>query len=97
MSAHAPASPFAGAKRLVIKTGSALMVDEDGAIRGAWLAGLASDLAALKARKLELAVVTSGAVAIGRWKLGFGKRALKIEEKQAAAAAGQIWLAHAWA
>lgn len=97
MNARARISPFAESKRLVVKTGSALMVDEDGAIRGAWLAGLAADLAALKSRGLELVVVTSGAVAIGRWKLGLDKRALKIEEKQAAAAAGQIWLAHAWA
>jgi glutamate 5-kinase len=91
------ASPFAATKRLVVKTGSALIADESGAIRAKWLAGLASDLAALKARGLELAVVTSGAVAIGRWKLGFGGRALRIEEKQAAAACGQVWLAHAWA
>jgi glutamate 5-kinase len=97
MNARAKSSPFAGAKRLVVKTGSALMVDEEGAIRGKWLAGLAADIAALKARGLEIAVVTSGAVAIGRWKLGFGKRALRIEEKQAAAACGQVWLAHAWA
>lgn len=97
MNARAKSSPFAGAKRLVVKTGSALMVDEAGAIRGPWLAGLAADIAALKARGLEIAVVTSGAVAIGRWKLGFAKRVLRIEEKQAAAACGQVWLAHAWA
>jgi glutamate 5-kinase len=97
MNPRAKSSPFAGTKRLVVKTGSALIVDEAGAIRAKWLAGLASDLAALKSRGLELAVVTSGAVAIGRWKLGFGKRALRIEEKQAAAACGQVWLAHAWA
>jgi glutamate 5-kinase len=89
--------PFAKTKRLVVKTGSALIVDDEGAIRARWLAGLAADLAELKSRGLELAVVTSGAVAIGRWKLGFGKRALRIEEKQAAAACGQVWLAHAWA
>ncbi|MCA3264455.1 MAG: glutamate 5-kinase [Azospirillum sp.] len=94
----APGSaPFADVRRLVVKTGSALIVDDSGAIRAEWLAGLAADLAALKSRGLELAVVTSGAVAIGRWKLGFGKRVLRIEEKQAAAAAGQVWLAHAWA
>jgi glutamate 5-kinase len=97
MNARARISPFAQSKRLVVKTGSALMVDENGAIRVEWLAGLAADLAALKSRGLEIVVVTSGAVAIGRWKLGFGKRALKIEEKQAAAACGQVWLAHAWA
>jgi len=83
-------------KRLVVKTGSALMVDAQGGVRADWLAGLADDVAMLKARGLDVIVVTSGAVAIGRWKLGYGTRALKIEEKQAAAATGQVWLAHAW-
>ncbi len=89
-------SGLAGIKRLVVKTGSALIVDEAGGVRAEWLAGLADDVAALKRRGLDLLIVTSGAVAIGRWKLGYGKRVLKIEEKQAAAAAGQVWLAHAW-
>jgi glutamate 5-kinase len=87
---------FENVKRLVVKTGSALMVDADGGVRTDWLAGLADDVAMLKSRGLDLIVVTSGAVAIGRWKLGYGTRALKIEEKQAAAATGQVWLAHAW-
>lgn len=91
------ASPFAATKRMVVKTGSALIVDEAGAIRKAWLDKLADDIAVLVKRGIEIAVVTSGAVAIGRWKLGFGRRGLKIEEKQAAAATGQVWLAHAWA
>ncbi len=89
-------SAFASTRRVVIKTGSALIVDEAGGIRAAWLAGIADDVAMLKKRGLEVVVVTSGAIAVGRWKLGYGKRALKIEEKQAAAATGQIWLAHAW-
>ena len=90
-------APFAATKRMVVKTGSALIVDDAGAIRKAWLDKLADDIAALVKRGIEIAVVTSGAVAIGRWKLGFGRRGLKIEEKQAAAATGQVWLAHAWA
>jgi glutamate 5-kinase len=87
---------FENVKRLVVKTGSALMVDAEGGVRADWLAGLADDVAMLKARGLDVIVVTSGAVAIGRWKLGYGTRVLKIEEKQAAAATGQVWLAHAW-
>ena len=87
---------FAGIHRLVVKTGSALVVDDAGGVRADWLAGLADDVAMLKARGLEIIVVTSGAVAVGRWKLGYGKRVLKLEEKQAAAATGQVWLAHAW-
>jgi glutamate 5-kinase len=90
-------APFAATKRMVVKTGSALIVDDSGAIRRAWLDKLADDIAVLAKRGIEIAVVTSGAVAIGRWKLGFGRRGLKIEEKQAAAATGQVWLAHAWA
>ena len=82
--------------RLVVKTGSALVVDDAGGVRADWLAGLADDVAMLKARGLEIIVVTSGAVAVGRWKLGYGKRVLKLEEIQAAAATGQVWLAHAW-
>ena len=87
---------LAGIKRLVVKTGSALVVDDAGGMRADWLAGLAEDVAVLKSRGLDVIVVTSGAVAVGRWKLGYGKRVLKIEEKQAAAATGQVWLAHAW-
>jgi glutamate 5-kinase len=87
---------LAGIKRLVVKTGSALVVDDAGGVRADWLAGLADDVAVLKSRGLDVIVVTSGAVAVGRWKLGYGKRVLKIEEKQAAAATGQVWLAHAW-
>ncbi|MBI3506715.1 MAG: glutamate 5-kinase [Proteobacteria bacterium] len=87
---------FATTKRLVVKTGSSLVVDEAGGIRSAWLGGLVADVAMLKARGLDVIVVTSGAIAVGRWKLGYGTRALKIEEKQAAAATGQVWLAHAW-
>ncbi|MBI1244797.1 MAG: glutamate 5-kinase [Alphaproteobacteria bacterium] len=96
MNAAANSGAFARTRRLVVKTGSALVVDEAGGIKADWLEGLADDIAMLAARGLEAIVVTSGAVAIGRWKLGYGKRSLKIEEKQAAAATGQVWLAHAW-
>jgi glutamate 5-kinase len=96
MNAARASGVFAATKRLVVKTGSALVVDEAGGIRAEWLGGLVEDVAMLKARGLDVVVVTSGAVAVGRWKLGYGTRALKIEEKQAAAATGQVWLAHAW-
>ncbi len=96
MNAPRASGVFAATKRLVVKTGSALVVDEAGGIRSEWLGGLVEDVAMLKARGLDMVVVTSGAVAVGRWKLGYGTRTLKIEEKQAAAATGQVWLAHAW-
>lgn len=92
---------IARARRLIIKIGSALLVDEaTGALRTRWLAALAEDIARCHARGQEVIVVSSGAVAAGRERLGLslgdGGRALRIEDKQAAAATGQIRLAHAW-
>ncbi|HRX40498.1 MAG TPA: glutamate 5-kinase, partial [Parvularculaceae bacterium] len=83
------------AGRIVVKVGSALLVRKDGIIASSWLASLAADLAALKARGADVIVVTSGAIAIGRQRLGLSGR-LRIEEKQAAAAAGQARLIEAW-
>jgi glutamate 5-kinase len=85
------------ARRLVVKIGSALLVEEKtGAIRRDWLAALAEDLVALRARGCEVLVVSSGAIAVGRHTLGLPKGKLKLEQKQAAAATGQIRLAHAY-
>jgi len=89
-------SPLAGARRLVVKIGSALLIGSSGRLRRRWLAALSEDIAALKRGGTDVIVVSSGAVAVGRGALGLGMRALKLEEKQAAAAAGQIRLAHAW-
>jgi len=85
------------ARRLVIKVGSALLVDEEkGDIRRAWLDALCDDVARLKKRGVEVVLVSSGAIAAGRRHLGLLHKGLKLEEKQAAAATGQIRLAHAW-
>ena len=85
------------ARRLVIKVGSALLVDEEkGDIRRGWLDALADDVARLKKRGVEVVLVSSGAIAAGRRHLGLMHKGLKLEEKQAAAATGQIRLAHAW-
>jgi len=85
------------AHRVVIKIGSALLVDDaDGTVHRAWLTALAGDIAAMKARGQEVILVSSGAIAVGRRHLGLGNRALKLDEKQAAAATGQIRLAHAY-
>lgn len=94
-------APLAAARRVVVKIGSALLVEEEtGRIRRAWLDALADDLVALRARGQEVMVVSSGAIAVGREQLGLGRRRLKrplrLEEKQAAAATGQILLAHAY-
>ena len=84
------------AKRIVIKVGSSLVTGEDFCVRGAWLASLAADIAALKKQKKEIIIVTSGAVALGRGALGYGHAKLELEQKQAAAACGQIALFAAW-
>jgi glutamate 5-kinase len=88
---------WAKAKRLVVKIGSALLVDgATGRLKADWLASLADDIAALHAEKRELIVVSSGAIALGRNVLKLPKGALKLEDSQAAAAVGQIDLAHAY-
>ena len=85
------------ARRLVIKIGSALVVDaEEARPRAEWLDGVAADIAALRARGVEVIVVSSGAIALARHALGLKRRTLRLEEKQAAAAVGQIRLAQAW-
>ncbi len=86
------------ARRLVIKLGSALVVDADEAVpRRDWLDGVAADIAALRAGGTEIIVVSSGAIALARRRLGLTQKRLRLEEKQAAAAVGQIRLAQAWA
>lgn len=90
-------SPLAAARRIVVKIGSALLVEEASATpRAAWLDSLAADIAAARARGVEVLVVSSGAVALARRALALTGRALRLEQKQAAAAVGQIRLAGAW-
>jgi glutamate 5-kinase len=91
-----PAATLAAARRIVVKIGSSLLVGEDGEIRHAWLDRLARDIARFRRRGQEVVVVTSGAIAIGRRHLGLRGRVPRLEEKQAAAATGQIRLAHAY-
>jgi glutamate 5-kinase len=87
-----------GAKRVVLKFGSSLLTDAlSGQARQDWLASVATDVAALKAKGVHVIIVTSGAVALGRGALGLATGKLKLEEKQAAAAAGQVALMAAWA
>lgn len=88
------ASALAASRRLVLKVGSALLI-EDGRPNGARLASLGQEIADLRARGVEVIVVSSGAVALGRGRLGLSKSA-RLDEKQAAAAAGQSLLMQAW-
>ncbi|GAB4518995.1 MAG: glutamate 5-kinase [Parvularculaceae bacterium] len=83
------------ARRVVVKIGSALLLDDSGAPAEAWLAGFAADVAAWREGGTEIVIVSSGAVALGRAKLGLPHRE-RLEEKQAAAAAGQADLIRAY-
>lgn len=95
----APKTPvFTDFRRIVIKVGSALLVDRDhGRVKLAWLTSLVEDIAMLHARGCEVMVVSSGAIALGRTVLGLPKGPLKLEDSQAAAAVGQITLSRTWA
>ncbi|MEM6586812.1 MAG: glutamate 5-kinase [Pseudomonadota bacterium] len=84
-------------KRVVVKIGSALLVDRDtGALRADWLQALADDVAGLRGRGADVILVSSGSIALGRAALGLPGSDLTLEQSQAAAAVGQIQLAHAY-
>src|SRR6201991_2524462 len=83
-------------RRIVIKIGSALLVDRKTGLRKAWLDGICADINGLKAKGADVLVVSSGAIALGRSVLDLPSGTLKLEESQAAAAVGQIVLARAW-
>ena len=85
------------AKRIVVKIGSALLVDGGThSLRADWLAALAADVARLKARGADVVLVSSGSIALGREVLGLASGSLPLEQSQAAAAVGQIRLARAY-
>jgi glutamate 5-kinase len=100
MSLHerkVPATPLTQARRVVIKVGSALLVEAgSGLLNRIWIETLAADIAELRAQGREVLLVSSGAIALGRRSLGLPAGRLKLDESQAAAAVGQIRLAHAW-
>ena len=91
------ASVIDSARTIVIKIGSSILVDDDHhAVNAGWLTGIAEDVAGLQRDGKNVVVVSSGAIALGSHVLGIDGRVLALEEKQAAAAAGQVVLAHAW-
>lgn len=90
-------NPLRQARRIVIKVGSSLLVDgKSGRLNRAWLESLVEDLLRLRRRGQQLVLVSSGAIALGRRHLGLAPGPLRLEESQAAAAVGQIRLAHAY-
>ena len=91
------AAPLTQARRIVVKVGSALVVDAESArVNRAWLETLVDDLLRLRKRGQRVILVSSGAIALGRRRLGLKHGTLRLEESQAAAAVGQIRLAHAY-
>jgi glutamate 5-kinase len=84
------------AKRLVVKIGSALLVDQISGLRLDWLRALALDVADVRARGADVVLVSSGSIALGRKVLGLADGPLALEQSQAAAAVGQIRLARAY-
>ncbi|MEM8554912.1 MAG: glutamate 5-kinase [Pseudomonadota bacterium] len=84
------------AKRLVVKIGSALLVDRATGLRDAWLTSLAADVAWLRGRGIEVILVSSGSIALGRRVLSLPSGDLPLEQAQAAAAVGQVRLARAY-
>jgi glutamate 5-kinase len=89
---------LAGFRRIVVKVGSSLLVDSaKGALRQEWLEALVEDIADRAKDGVELLVVTSGAIAMGRNVLKLPRGSLRLEESQASAAVGQIALARVWA
>ncbi len=93
--AGVPSRHLAEAQRVTIKIGSSLLIAPEGGVRREWLASLATDLASLREDGKQIAVVSSGAVALGRAYLRL-KPSNRLDAKQAAAAAGQALLMHAW-
>ena len=90
-------NPLKSAKRVVIKIGSALLVDGvNGQLRLDWLRALAEDINTQKKMGRDVLVVSSGSIALGRRVLDLGEGNLSLEQSQAAAAVGQIRLARAY-
>jgi glutamate 5-kinase len=97
VQAGCPQIGLAGSRRLVLKIGSALLVDPAGTtIRQQWIDGLAEDVAAARHDGIEIVLVSSGAVAVGRRLLALSPGPLTTEQRRAAAAAGQVRLGQAY-
>ena len=83
-------------RRLVVKVGSSLLVDSAGQLNRDWLETLAEDIGELQRAGHEILIVSSGSIAIGSSVLGINTSRARLEDLQAAAAAGQVQLVHAY-
>ena len=91
-----PAPALTDYRRIVVKVGSSLLVNDGGEVDRQWLRTLAHDISLLRGAGHELLIVSSGAIAIGSSILGINKRRARLEDLQAAAAAGQVQLVYAY-
>jgi glutamate 5-kinase len=96
LNSNANLHRLAAAKRVVVKLGSSLLINDSGSLNREWLESLAAELASMRANGQEVLLVSSGAIALGRAYLGLKSNQRRLDELQAAAAAGQIVLAHAY-
>jgi len=79
-------------KKIVIKVGSSILIDNKGKPKKIWLKEFAKDIKNLKNKKKQIVIVSSGAIAIGCEYLGIKKSGLKVDKSQAVASIGQIEL-----
>ena len=79
-------------KKIVIKIGSSLLVDQDKKIRKKWLSSFAKDIKKLRSNNQKIIIVSSGAIALGCKKMNYNKKNLKLDKSQAIASIGQIEL-----
>src|SRR5574343_1798207 len=87
---------LANAKRLVVKVGSALVTNNGTGLDLDAIGDWARQIAYLREQGREIVLVSSGAVACGVQRLGWGRRPKTVHEKQAAAAVGQAGLVEAY-
>ena len=90
-------SDLGSARRVVVKIGSSLLADAEHGIRQDVIDHLVDELQDVMAEDMDVVIVTSGSVALGRVQLGWLNRTLSVHEKQAAAAIGQPMLMNAYA
>ena len=79
-------------KKIVIKIGSSLLVDQEKKIRKKWLSSFAKDIKKLRSNNQKIIIVSSGAIALGCKKMNYNKKNLKLDKSQAIASIGQIEL-----
>lgn len=83
-------------RRMVVKIGSSLLTDANDGLRMPAVERIVTEIVALRQRGIEVCLVTSGSVAVGRVQMQWMEKHLSVHEKQAAAAIGQPLLMYAY-